>query len=59
MLFDLPFIAERKTIGHLRQSQTDLNTICENKRWLVFDYKVGDEILGDCQNLDKIYLPSI
>jgi hypothetical protein len=30
-LFDIPFIADWKKIGELRQKQTDLNTAHENK----------------------------
>ena len=32
MLFNKPFIAEWKKIGDFKQSQTDLNTIHENKK---------------------------
>ena len=45
MLFNIQFIADWKKIGDFRQSQTDLNAICENKRRLDFDYKVGDKTL--------------
>ena len=45
MLFNIPYIADWKTIGDYRQHQTDLNNKCENKKRVDFDYKVGDKIL--------------
>ena len=45
MLFDIPFIADWNKIGDYRQRHTDLNTDRENKLWMEYDYKVGDEIL--------------
>jgi hypothetical protein len=45
MLFDIPFIADRKIIGEHRQRLTDLNTACENKGRIDYDYKVGQKIL--------------
>jgi hypothetical protein len=41
MLFDIPFVAGWKQIGDYRQSQTD----CSNKHENNFNYKVGDKIL--------------
>jgi hypothetical protein len=45
MLFDIPFIADWKIIGEHRQRLTDLNTACENKGRIDYDYKVGQKIL--------------
>jgi hypothetical protein len=45
MLFDIPFIADRKKIGEHRQRLTDLNTAHENKGRIDYDYKVGQKIL--------------
>ncbi len=45
MLFDIPFIAERKNIGEHRQWLTDLNTTHENKGRIDYDYKVGQKVL--------------
>jgi hypothetical protein len=45
MLFDIPFIADWKKIGEHRQRLTDLNTACENKGRIDYDYKVGQTIL--------------
>ena len=45
MLFDILFIADWKKIGEHRQRLTDLNTACENKGRIDYDYKVGQKIL--------------
>jgi hypothetical protein len=38
-------IADRKKFGEHRQKLTDLNTACENKGRINYDYKVGQKIL--------------
>jgi hypothetical protein len=45
MLFDIPFIADWKTIGEHRQRLTDRNTDSENEGKIDYDYKVGQKIL--------------
>jgi hypothetical protein len=45
MLFDIPFIADWKTIGEHRQRLTDRNTDRENDGRIDYDYKVGQKIL--------------
>jgi hypothetical protein len=45
MLFDIPFIADWKKIGEHMQKLTDLNTNCENKGRIDYDYKVAQKIL--------------
>jgi hypothetical protein len=45
MLLDIPFIADWKKIGEHRQKLTDLNTACENKGRIDYDYKVGQKVL--------------
>ncbi len=45
MLFDIPFIADWKTIGEHRQRLTDHNTDQENEGRIDYDYKVGKKIL--------------
>jgi hypothetical protein len=45
MLFDISFMADWKKIGDHRQSLTDHNNECENKRRIDYDYKVGDKVL--------------
>jgi hypothetical protein len=45
MLFDVPFIADRKQIGEYMQRQTDRSNERKNKTRVDFDYKVGDKIL--------------
>jgi hypothetical protein len=45
MLFDIPFIADRKQIGEHMQHQTDLGNKRENKKRVDYDYKVGDKVL--------------
>jgi hypothetical protein len=45
MLFDIPFVADRKQIGDYRQHQTDRNNTRENNKRVDYDYKVGDKIL--------------
>ncbi len=45
MLFDIPFIADWKTIGENRQKLTDRNTDQENEGRIDYDYKVGEKIL--------------
>ncbi len=45
MLFDIPFIADWKTIGEHRQKLTDCNTDQENEGRIDYDYKVGEKIL--------------
>ncbi len=43
MLFDTPFLLEWSKIADHRQSQTDLNTECENCSHCDWDYKVGEK----------------
>jgi hypothetical protein len=45
MLFNITFIADWKKIGEHRQWLTDLNTNCENKGRVDYDYKVGQQVL--------------
>ncbi len=45
MLFDIPFIADWKKIGNLRQCQTNLKMARENSKRVDYDYKVGDKVL--------------
>ncbi len=45
MLFDIPFIADWKTIREHRQRLTDCNTDHENKGRIDYDYKIGQKIL--------------
>jgi hypothetical protein len=46
MLFDVPFIADWKQIGdNHRQRMTDRNNDNKNKKYVDYDYKVGNEIL--------------
>jgi hypothetical protein len=45
MLFDIPFIADWKTIGEHRQRLTDHYTDCKNEGRIDYDYKVGQKIL--------------
>jgi hypothetical protein len=45
MLFDIPFIADLKTIGEHRQRLTDHDTDQENEGRIDYDYKVGQKIL--------------
>jgi hypothetical protein len=45
MLFDIPFIADRKKVGEHRQKLTDLNTAHENEGRIDYDYKFGQKIL--------------
>ena len=45
MLFNIPYLADWKQIGHYRQCQTDLNTLHENHPPIDWDYKVGDQVL--------------
>ncbi len=45
MLFDILFIADWKNIGEHRQQLTDLNTACENKGRIDYDYKGGQKLL--------------
>jgi hypothetical protein len=40
MLFDIPYIADWNKIKDYRQCQTDLNTSCENKQRVDYDYKL-------------------
>jgi hypothetical protein len=42
MFLDIPFLADWNKIGEYRQHQTDLNTKCENKTRVDYDYK-GDK----------------
>jgi hypothetical protein len=44
MLFDIPFIADWKSIGEHRQTLTDCNTDRENEGRIDYDYKVGQKI---------------
>ncbi len=43
MLFDIPFIADWKTIGEHRQRLTDRNTDRKNEGRIDYDYKVGQK----------------
>jgi hypothetical protein len=45
MLFDIPLIADWKTIREHRQKLTDLNTAHENEGRIDHDYKVGQKRL--------------
>jgi hypothetical protein len=45
VLFDIPFIADWQKIGEHRQRLTDLNSACENKGRIDYDYKVGQKVL--------------
>ena len=45
MLFDIPFVADRKQIGDYRQNQTDPSNKRENDKRVDYNYKVGDKIL--------------
>jgi hypothetical protein len=45
MLFDIPFIADWKTIGEHRQRLTDCKTDLKNEGRIDYDYKVGQKIL--------------
>ncbi len=45
MLFDIPFIADWKTIGEHRHRLTDRNTDRKNEGRIDYDYKVGQKIL--------------
>ncbi len=45
MLFDIPFVADRKQIGDYRQNQNDHSNKRENNKCVDYDYKVGDKIL--------------
>ena len=45
MLFDIPFVADWHRIGEHRQSLTDHNNECENKRCIDYNYKIGDQVL--------------
>jgi hypothetical protein len=45
MLFDIPFIADWKTIGEHRQRLTDRNTDQENEGRIDYDSKFGQKIL--------------
>ncbi len=45
MLFDIPFIADQKTIGEHRQRLTDCNTDRKSEGRIDYDYKVGQKIL--------------
>jgi hypothetical protein len=45
MPFGIPFIADWQKIGEHRQQLTDLNSACENKGRIDYDYKVGQKVL--------------
>ncbi len=45
ILFDIPFIADWKTIGEHGQRLTDRNTDRKNEGRIDYDYKVGQKIL--------------
>ena len=45
MLFDIPFIADWKTIGEHRQRLTDHNTDRKNEGRIDYDYNVGQKVL--------------
>ena len=44
-MFNIPYLADWGKIGGYRQCQTDLNTLCENRSHIYWDYKVGDQVL--------------
>ncbi len=60
ILFDILFIADWKKIGEHRQQLTDLNTACENKGRIDYNYKVGQKVLvrnnGILCNAESRYL---
>ena len=45
MLFNILFITDLKIIGEHRQQLANLNTACENKGRIDYDYKVGQKVL--------------
>jgi hypothetical protein len=45
MLFDVPFLADWKSIGEYRQKQTDKNTARENSGRIDWDYQPGNKVL--------------
>jgi hypothetical protein len=45
MLFNIPFIADRKQIGEHRQHQTVFGNKRENKTRVDYDYKIGEIVL--------------
>jgi hypothetical protein len=51
MLLDIPFIAEWKKIGEHRQQPTNLNTTHENEGRIDYDYKVGQKVLVQNDNI--------
>ncbi len=59
MLFDIPFIADWKTIGEHRKKLTDPNNDRKNKGRFDYDYKVGEKILvrneGILRNAQSIW----
>jgi hypothetical protein len=44
MLFNILFITDLKIIGEHRQQLANLNTACENKGRIDYDYKVGQKV---------------
>ncbi len=45
MLFDIPFIADWRKIGDLRQLLTDRGNQRENAKRIDYNYRVGDKVL--------------
>ena len=45
MLFDIPYLADWTLIGEHWQKLTDLNTLCENKGKVDYDYHVNEKVL--------------
>jgi len=45
MLFDIPFVADRKQIGEYRLRQTDHSNKRANSSCVNYDYKFGENIL--------------
>ena len=45
MLFDIPYLANRKAIGQCRQELVDQNIVQENKNRVDFDYCTGQKVL--------------
>ena len=45
MLFYIPYLADWKQIGDYRQCQTDVNTQCEDRSHIDWDFKACDQVL--------------
>jgi hypothetical protein len=45
MLFDIPFVADRRKIGERRQSLTNRGNQRVSAKQIDYDYKVGDKVL--------------